>query len=219
MKKSKRPAGSQSGAWRTGNQKTVARHFGSVPVDRLYLGERSFGPVGKLKIYTDFFWDNIENYQRCLDEKTGILSVSFIWEGHPIEIMTFASGKEELLYYEISADCPCLNLRVVFEPTEKAYRNYNLGGFYFETQKKRSVLIGKGELKADGFPKADEAGIHVKNASRVSFRIYLKSDRLLQGVKPSVRAMELQMAMNRYLAKTDDISRDGLIRLQGKKDV
>lgn len=36
-------------------------------------------------------------------------------------------------------------------------------------------------------------------------------------MKPAVQAMEMQMAMNRYLARIDDISREALIRLQKKE--
>lgn len=178
MKTSRKPAMNRKGAWLTKNRGTAARHFGSVPVDRVYLEEQSFGLAGKLKIYTDFDWESVENYRRSLDAENGILRVNFTWRGHAIEMTAFASVKEEVLYYEVAADTTCLNLNVVFEPSERqAYRNYNLGGFYFEEEKKRNLLIGKGELKADGFPKADENGIHVKNASRAALRIYLKSAR------------------------------------------
>lgn len=215
MRKSRKAAGNRKAALRSKNHGSVVRHFGSVPVDRLYLEERDFGLTGKMKIYTDFSWEKVEDYQRFLDEETGILHVTFQAQGHPVKILAFASASEELIYYEITADTTCLNLTVSFEPEEpEAYRNYNLGGFYFEEKKSGRLLIGKGELKCDGFPKADESGIHIKNASRAAFRIFLKSERRKKGISPSSQAMEMQMDMNRYLAKMDDISREALIGRQ-----
>lgn len=215
MRKKKSPARNLEGAWRVKNQGSSLKHFGSLPVDRLCLYEKNFGLAGKLKIYTEFSMEEIENYQRFLDKETNILHVTFTASEHPIEILAFASASEQLLYYEIASDTPFLKLDAVFEPAEKeAYRNYNLGGFYFEEERSGNLLIGKGELKADGFPKADETGIHIRNASRAAFRIYLKSERRDKSQKALNQTMEMQMSMNRYLAKTDDISRDALIRKQ-----
>ena len=150
-----------------------------------------------------------------MNETKKILYTEFAYKETPVKILAFASKKENLLYYEITAESTCLNLTAKVKPAEeKAYRNYNLGGFYFEEERKGTFLIGKGELKADGFPKADEKGLHIKNASRVAFRIHLASSRRKASATPLCQAMEMQMSMNRYLAKTDDISREKLIEMQ-----
>ena len=220
MKKSRKTAGNRKGAWQVQEKECGASHFGGTCMDRLDLEENTFGFAGRLKIETGFQQEDISCYQRFYDEEKGIAYCSFQWQGHPIEIMTFASREEDLMYYEISTDMNCLNLNVSFKPElQSAYCNHNLGGFYFETKNRKALLIGKGELKADGFPKADEEGIHIKNATRVAFRIYMKSEAPQKGVKPMIQAVKMQMAMNRYLARTDDISREGLIRMQEEKKV
>lgn len=220
MKKSRKMAGNRKGAWLVQEKECGARHFGGTCMDRLDLEENAYGFAGRLKISTGFQKEDISDYQRTFDEEKGIVCCSFKWQGHPVEILTFASCKEELMYYEISTDINCLQLDIAFQPEQKtAYCNHNLGGFYFEAKNRKALLIGKGELKADGFPKADENGIHIKNAARVAFRIYMKSEAPQKGVKPMIQAVKMQMAMNRYLAKTDDISRESLIRMQEQKEV
>ena len=219
MKHAKKPAGNRRSAWLLKERGFGAEHFGGVDTDRLDLYEDGYGFAGRLCLETGISSGEITDYQRNLDEDTGIVRVSYQWQGRPVEILAFASAAEDLLYYEMAADQCCLNVRVTFLPERRsAYRNYNLGGFYFETKKREALLIGKGELKADGFPKADETGITVKNASRVAFRIFLKSEKPEKQWKPLVQATQMQMAMNRYLAKTDDLSREALLRLQEKKE-
>ena len=220
MKKSRKPAGNRKGAWLVQEKEFGARYFGTVPEDRLDLEEDTYGLAGRMKLMYDFSPEEITGYVRTLDEKTGMIHTSYQWQGHQIETMVFASVKENLVFFEISADELCLNLTAAFQPELKnAYLNYNMGGFYFETKKRKALLIGKGELKTDGFPKADENGIHIKNASKVAFRIFMKSESPRKGTKTMVQATEMQMAMNRYLAGTDDISREALIRFQENRDV
>ncbi|MFQ9395818.1 MAG: hypothetical protein ACLR2E_19500 [Lachnospiraceae bacterium] len=48
----------------------------------------------------------------------------------------------------------------------------------------------------------------------MAFRIHLASSRRKASVTPLCQAMDMQMSMNRYLAKTDDISREKLIEMQ-----
>ena len=217
MKKSKKMAGNRKGAWLVQGKGFGARHFGGIFEDRLDLEENLYGFAGRMKIQTGFEPEDVTDYQRTYDEETEILRCSFQWQGHPVEIMTFASKEEDLLYYEIASDSNCLNLTVAFSPEQKtAYRNHNLGGFYFEAKNRKALVIGKGELKADGFPRAEEDGIHIRNASRVGFRIHMRSETPEKRVKTMVQAVKMQMNMNRYLAKTDDISRESLIRMQEK---
>jgi len=218
MKKSRHAAGNRKGAWLVQEKELSARHFGGTCVDRLDLEEAVYGFAGRMKVETGFAESDITDYQRTCDEESGMIRCTYQWQGHPVNVMTFVSRKENLIYYEIASDYNCLNLTVNFKPELKsAYCNHNMGGFYFETRNRKTLLIGKGELKADGFPKADEEGIHIKNASQVAFRIYMKSEAPQKGVKSSVQAVNMQMAMNRYLAKTDDVSREGLIRMQEEK--
>lgn len=220
MKKSKKMAGNRKGAWLVQEKEMSARHFGGTSLDRLDLEEAAYGFAGKMKVQTGFLEADITDYERTFDEESGIVRCSYQWQGHPVNVMAFVSCKENLVYYEIASDYNCLNLTVNFEPELKsAYCNHNMGGFYFETKNRKTLLIGKGELKADGFPKADEEGIHIKNASQAAFRIYMKSEAPQKGVKTATQAVNMQMAMNRYLAKTDDISREGLIKAQEEKQV
>ena len=220
MKKSRKAAGNRKGAWLIQEKDMAARHFGGCMEDRLDLEEAVYGFAGRMKVQTGFSESDITDYERTLDEESGVVRCSYQWQGHPVKVMAFVSRRENLIYYEIASDYNCLNLTVNFEPElESAYRNHNLGGFYFETKNRKTLLIGKGELKADGFPKADEEGIHIKNASQVAFRIYMKSEQPIKGTKTSVQAVNMQMAMNRYLAKTDDVSREGLIKMQEEKQV
>ena len=78
-----------------------------------------------------------------MDETKKILYTEFVYKETPVKILAFASKKEDLLYYEITAENTCLNLTAKVKPAEeKAYRNYNLGGFYFEEERKVTFLIG-----------------------------------------------------------------------------
>ena len=215
MRKSTQPARHRNGAWQSSNGMGSIRDYGSLPTEHISLKESTFGRAAELKIQLDLNPEEITGYHRFVDERKKILYTEFVYKETPVKILAFASKQEALFYYEITAETTCLNLTAKIKPAEKAaYRNYNLGGFYFEEEKKGTFLIGKGELKADGFPKAEEKGLHIKNASRVAFRIHLSSKRRNASVTPLRQAMDMQMSMNRYLAKTDDISREKLIEMQ-----
>ena len=212
MRRSTQQARNKNGAWQRSSRMGSIKDYGSLPTEKISLKETAFGWAADLKICLDLDPEQVSGYQRYVDEDSEILYTEFVYKETPVKILAFASQKEKLFYYEITAETTCLNLTAKVEPSEKqAYRNYNLGGFYFEEEKKGVFLIGKGELKADGFPKADEKGLHIKNASRAAFRIHLASGRRKASVTPLRQAMEMQMSMNRYLAKTDDISREKLI--------
>jgi hypothetical protein len=220
MKKNRKPAGNRRGAWLVQEKNFGARSFCIPTQDRLDLEEDLFGIAGRMRIKTGFSPEEITNYQRTFEEKTGIVRASFQVNGKEVRILTFASKKEDLLVYEIETDLNELNLQITFEPErENTYVNYNLGGLYFETQNRRSLLIGKAELKCDGFPKADESGIWIKNAMRAGFRICVRQEERKKKIQPSVQAMEMQMIMNRYLAGTDEISRDLLLKFQEENQV
>ena len=215
MRKSTQPARHRNGAWQSSNEMGSIRDYGTLPTEHISLKESTFGQAAELKIQRDLNPEEITSYRRFMNETKKILYTEFVYKETPVKILAFASKKEDLLYYEITAENTCLNLTAKVKPAEeKAYRNYNLGGCYFEEERKGTFLIGKGELKADGFPKADEKGLHIKNASRVAFRIHLASSRRKASVTPLCQAMDMQMSMNRYLAKTDDISREKLIEMQ-----
>lgn len=215
MRKSTQPARHRNGAWQSSNEMGSLRDYGTLPTEHISLKESTFGQAAELKIQLDLNPEEITSYRRFMNETKKILYTEFVYKETPVKVLAFASKKEDLLYYEITAENTCLNLTAKVKPAEeKAYRNYNLGGFYFEEERKGTFLIGKGELKADGFPKADEKGLHIKNASRVAFRIHLASSRRKASVTPLCQAMDMQMSMNRYLAKTDDISREKLIEMQ-----
>ncbi len=220
MKKNRKPAGNRRGAWLVQEKNFGARAFCIPTQDRLDLEEDRFGIAGRIRIETGFSLEEITDYQRTFDEKTGIVRSSFLVNGKAVRILTFASKKENLIVYEIETDSNGLNLHITFEPEKKnTYLNYNLGGLYFESQKRQSLLIGKAELKCDGFPKADEQGILIKNAMRAGFRICLKQEERKKGTRPSAQTMDMQMAMNRYLAGTDDLSRDLLLKFQEENQV
>ena len=197
MRKSTRPARHRNGAWQSSNGIGSIRDYGSLPTEQISLKESAFGRAAEVKIQLDLNPEEISGYHRFVDETKKILYTEFVYKETPVKILAFASKKEDLFYYEITAETTCLNLTAKVKPAEeKAYRNYNLGGFYFEEEKKGTFLIGKGELKADGF------------------RIHLASRRRKASVTPLRQAMDMQMGMNRYLAKTDDISREKLIGMQ-----
>ena len=187
MRKSTQPARHRNGAWQSSNEMGSIRDYGTLPTEHISLKESTFGQAAELKIQLDLNPEEITSYRRFMDETKKILYTEFVYKETPVKILAFASKKEDLLYYEITAENTCLNLTAKVKPAEeKAYRNYNLG----------------------------EKGLHIKNASRVAFRIHLASSRRKASATPLCQAMEMQMSMNRYLAKTDDISREKLIEMQ-----
>lgn len=54
-----------------------------------------------------------------MDETKKILYTEFIYKETPVKILAFASKKEDLLYYEITAENTCLNLTAKVKPRRR----------------------------------------------------------------------------------------------------
>ena len=152
MRKSTQPARHRNGAWQSSNEMGSIRDYGTLPTEHISLKESTFGQAAELKIQLDLNPEEITSYRRFMDETKKILYTEFVYKETPVKILAFASKKEDLLYYEITAENTCLNLTAKVKPAEeKAYRNYNLGGFYFEEERKRNLPDRKGRAESGRF--------------------------------------------------------------------
>ena len=213
----KKPAGNKVSAWELKEEGRAVRYFGNLTEDRLDFLEASADLVGTLRIRTEDTNKMAEAYIRKLDLETLIASAEGEVGGEKRSSMAFAAKDKDVFYYELRQETNSMNLRVEYKPRSKrTYLNYNIGGMYFEMplRGRDDYILGKCELCGDGFPKADEGGITIRNASRLALRIYLKHVPISGKDSRQAELLEHQMQMNRHLAKLDSISREGLIKAQ-----
>lgn len=182
-------------------------------------------PVGSIVIETGLPKDQAEDYQRSLDLERGVAVSGWNFRGKKIATRAFASHVHKVIYYEITAEDRILNLRLRFEsPREGEYKNYNIGCLYFECDARETMhsdgttgtlLIGKAAIHTDGFPKAAEDALEIRQASRLGLYILMDTDFGCEYEDRLSQIHQMQMRMNRHLVAIEEISADKLEEAHG----
>ena len=160
--------------------------------------------VGHLLIQ-NFGEEQTDEYRRELDLQAGIALAQWRSGGSLTESAAFVPGAYKIMVYEITRPTNDLNIRLTYVPENQGdYINYNIGGLFFTSSISGHILCGKAALYTNGFPKADQEGIFVKNASRVA--LYIMLDMGEDRGEGANGMLDLQMAMNRTLVNMESHS-------------
>ena len=210
------PASSWAQAFPVGNQEMACRVYGGPGEERIDLAEKRFlalrdgkvsrgkACVGRLLI-KNCSDEETEEYRRELDLQAGTVSAQWRDGQGLTKAAAFMPRAYKIMVYEITRPSNDLNVRITYVPeNQEDYIYYNIGGLFFTSSLSGHILCGKAALYTNGFPKADEEGIFIKNASRVALYIMLDmGEDSGEGIKAM---LDLQMAMNRILVNMESRS-------------
>lgn len=218
------PADTWMQAFYLGSGKMQGRIYGRTDKERIDLSEQTFlelrdgrtsrgkAIAGHLEITPENGGESSE-YQRILDLHTGMITSSWKSCNGVVGVRAFAPKSHKIMVYEISCENNDLNLHIAYLPERKEdYINYNNGGIFFTSDLKDQILCGKAALSTNGFPKADESGITVKNASRVTLLIMLDTAAVEKEEQRNQVMLNLQMQMNRSLVNLESRTIDELAK-------
>lgn len=214
----KQPADNWREAFPFGNEEMLCRVYGHTKEERIdlydtkYLKERdgkiSRGKttIGQIKIA--FGEENdVTNYQRGLDLDMGIGETTWGDPKGQTKITTFVPKDYKIMVCEITRPENDLNLRISYIPQSKQdYINGNTGGLFFTSSLKKRILCGKAAVATNGIPAVDEAGVQIKNASKVTIFIMLDTAEFKRKAESQQAMLNLQMQMNRSLVSLESKS-------------
>lgn len=210
------PAASWTQAFPVGNREMVCRVYGRTGEERIDLAEKRFlalrdGKVSRGKsivghlLIQNFGEEQTDEYRRELDLQAGTALARWRSGGSLTESAAFVPGAYKIMVYEITRPTNDLNVRLTYVPeNQEDYINYNIGGLFFTSSISGHILCGKAALYTNGFPRADQEGIFVKNASRVA--LYIMLDMGEDRGEGANGMLDLQMAMNRTLVNMESHS-------------
>lgn len=220
----KQPADNWRDAAPLGNEEMLCRVYGKIKEERIdlydkkYLKERDGktsrgkASVGHLEIALGE-GNEAADYQRILDLETGIAETSWSDQKGITKIIAFVPKDYKIMVYEITRPENDLNLRISYIPqSEQDYINYNTGGLFFTSSLKKRILCGKAAVSTNGYPTADEAGIRIKNASKVTLFIMLDTAEFNKKVESQQVMLNMQMQMNRSLLSLESKSLQDLAK-------
>lgn len=187
------------------------RIYGDPRKDRIDIGERDFikkrdGKFSRGKRTNGHIEIAIEptgeiaSYVRSFDPEAKEVSAAWTEAAEKTAICAYMAPDHKILVYEIMREKNDLNVSLSYTPEGTTdHVNYNNGGLFFTQDAKRWVLCGKAAINTNGFAKAEENGVTIKNASRVTLHIMLDAVEAESEAGRGAAMLELQMQMNRKL--------------------
>lgn len=210
-----KPAENWMQAFPLGNKEMTCRVYGIPGKERIDLAEKKYlklrdekisrgkAAVGHLEISCEGETE-IKSYQRTLDLTEGMIESSWLAENDETKCRAFVPKSHKIMVYEMTRQENNLNLHIAYVPEDKkSYINYNSGGVFFTSSLKGHILCGKAALSSNGFPRADESGIFIKNASKVTLFILLDTAEVEKKSTNEQAMLQLQMQMNRNLVNLE----------------
>ena len=208
------PAENWSQAFMLGNGDVGFGIYADQKAERISLLERKFlkrrdkkisrgrAVIGHLRIETE--QDEVQDYQRRLDLDQGTVSAAWEWKEKSTNMISFVPKSYKILVYELTRPVNDMNLKISYEPQNpEDYVNYNMGGVFFTSVSGTNLICGKAALYTNGFPKADELGLYIKNASRVALYIMVDMTEFNEPDEEQRVMLDLQMRMNKQLVQME----------------